>query len=101
MGKIERLNKVTKDDIKTELEETKDLMLNTLPEKLAQIEVTKDEIKKLRDANLHKNEVEFKESVEMFHIGKKLTAILQDANIVNQIDQALEHLEYCKTYLEE
>lgn len=101
MNKVERINKIPKEEIKKELEETRELMLNSLPEKLAQIEVTKDEIKKLRNQNLHKNEVEFKESVEMYHIGKKLTAILQDRNIVMQIDQALEHLEYCESYLKE
>ena len=98
---VERINTISKEEIEKELIETRELMINTLPEKLAQIEVTKDELKKLRDANLHKNEIEFKESVQMFHIGKKLTAILQDANITKQIDAAIEHLEYCKSYLKE
>ena len=101
MDKIERVNKISKEEIKKELEETKQVMLNTLPEKLAQIEVTKDDLKKLRDLNIHKNEVEFKESVASFHIGKKLTAILQDKQIVAQIDAALEYLEECEQYFNE
>ena len=101
MKPVEKMNSVSRKEIKKELEETKELMLTTLPEKLAQIEVTKDDLKRLRDANLHKNEVQFKESVQMFHIGKRLTAILNDAQIVKQIDQALEFLEYCKNYISE
>lgn len=101
MKPIEKTHKLPKEDIRKELEETREMMINTLPEKLARIEVTKDDLKKLRDQNLHKNEIEFKESVETYHIGKKLTAILQDAGIIKQIDTALEYLEQCKVYLKE
>jgi hypothetical protein len=82
-------------EIKNEFEETKENLFQTLDEKVAALEVTKEELeeykKHLIEKKLPSDRIELE--LKRYHIIKKLDFVLNEDNIHKQLDVAIAFLD--------
>lgn len=89
-------------EIKQEFKEAKELLLETLPASLAELIITKEELEeyqeKLKEEYPEAWESIYAQEAKTLHIRKKLTYLVNDYNLFQQIKVAVEVLDEAIEY---
>lgn len=86
-------NKLDKKALVEEFKDTKEMMANSFDEQLGNIEVTKEELKMLRDKLSQFPKYVIEREVKQYHILKKLGVVEKEADLVGRLDNAISFLE--------
>ena len=89
------MKKDTKEALKQDLEDNKQLLIKTFDEKvLPNIHITKEELENFRTKNKDATEEQMKYAEQELNIMKKINVIAREANLFANLDNAIEFLDY-------
>jgi hypothetical protein len=85
----------TKEALKKDLEENKQLLIKTFDEKvLPNVHTTKEELENFRAKHKGATEEQMKYAEQELNVMKKINVIAREANLFANLDNAIEFLDY-------